>query len=121
MASAADSEEIRGQTGRSQISGNGKRPECPRLSSGASRVRDLAERNSCLVSLATYGNTASPMRVAGVDFMSNLFAKNGESSRPTTAHELVVDPVRRDVVGLRSLCIFHPWLFSFVTPSYQDL
>jgi hypothetical protein len=66
---------------------------------------NLSKRNSCLVSFATYGNTASPMRLSGVDFTSDLFAKNSESSRPTTAHELIVDPVRAMQLGV-AVCIF---------------
>jgi hypothetical protein len=52
------------------------------------------ETNSCLISLATDRNTASPMRSAGADLASDAFAEDGEPSRSTTAHELITDPVR---------------------------
>jgi hypothetical protein len=34
------------------------------------------------------------MRSAGVDLASDAFAEDGEPSRSTTAHELIIDPVR---------------------------
>ena len=65
-----------------------------------------SKSNSCLVSLRTYRNAASPVRASGVHLARDRFAEDGESPRAADAHQLIVDPMGTmhgaDVYSVRS-------------------